>query len=386
MNLCELVEIQRELKLFGTHRIAVSSLTHLSRGYLSLLQSQFFHLNRCFIMRAIKTVTALLVVILMPFKSYGQKIVIAHRGASGYLPEHTLEAKAMAYAQGAHFIEQDLVMTKDDELIVLHDLTLNRTTNVDEKFSDRARDDGRYYAIDFTLDEIRTLSATEGFRMESGRKVEEFSNRFPIGKSAFRVSTFQEEIEMIQGLNTSTGRDVGIYPEIKQPAFHRKAGKDISTRVVEVLKDYGYTRKDSKVFLQTFDYDELVSIREEILPSVGIEVNLVMLLGNRTDYPWMFEPDGMAKLAFMADGIGPSFDLIVDRGSEMRAIRITDLVAQAHGAGLHVHPYTFRANPEAVPHYAADFENLLEIHYFRAGVDGIFTDFPDRAVDFLQSR
>ena len=337
-------------------------------------------------MRATKTVTALLVVILMPFKTYAQKIVIAHRGASGYLPEHTLEAKAMAYAQGAHYIEQDLVMTRDDELIVLHDLTLNRTTNVDEKFSDRARDDGRHYAIDFTLDEIRTLSATEGFRMESGRKVKEFSNRFPIGKSAFRVSTFQEEIEMIQGLNTSTGRDVGIYPEIKQPAFHRKEGKDISTRVVEVLKDYGYTRKDSKVFLQTFDYDELVSIREEILPSVGIEVNLVMLLGNRTDYPWMFEPDGMAKLAFMADGIGPSFDLIVDRGSEMRAIRITDLVAQAHGAGLHVHPYTFRANPEAVPHYASDFENLLEIHYFRAGVDGIFTDFPDQAVDFLQSR
>ena len=99
-----------------------------------------------------------------------EKIVIAHRGASGYLPEHTLAAKSMAYAMGANYIEQDVVMTRDDVLIVMHDITLDRTTDVAEKFPDRSRGDGRFYAIDFTLKEIRSLSATEGFRIKEGRK------------------------------------------------------------------------------------------------------------------------------------------------------------------------------------------------------------------------
>lgn len=101
----------------------------------------------------------------------GDKIVIAHRGASGYLPEHTLPAKAMAYAQGADYLEQDLVMTKDDRLVVLHDHYLDRVTDVAERFPDRARKDGRYYAIDFTLEEIRSLMFTEGFEIENGKKV-----------------------------------------------------------------------------------------------------------------------------------------------------------------------------------------------------------------------
>ena len=159
---------------------------------------------------------------LLATESMAQKIVIAHRGASGYLPEHTLEAKAMAYAMGADYIEQDVVMTADDQLIVLHDITLDRTTNVDEVFPDRARDDGRYYAIDFTLAEIRRLSATEGFRLlPNGEKQQGYASRFPMGSSSFKVPTFQEEIQLIQGLNKSTGNDIGIYPEIKQPAFHR---------------------------------------------------------------------------------------------------------------------------------------------------------------------
>ena len=337
-------------------------------------------------MRSIPSVATFFLATIMSSNIYAQKIVIAHRGASGYLPEHTLEAKAMAYAQGAHYIEQDLVMTRDDNLIVLHDITLDRTTDVDEKFPGRARSDGLYYAIDFTLEEIRTLNATEAFRTENGEKVQTLSQRFPLGKGSFRVPTFQEEIEMIQGLNISTGRDVGIYPEIKQPAFHRQEGKDISTRVVEVLKEYGYTSKSSKVFLQTFDYEELGLIQKEIFPSVGIEVSLIMLIGNRSDYPWMLESDGMSKLAYSADGIGPSYNLVVDRASEVGDIRVTELVTQAHGAGLAVHPYTFRADPGAVPDYAGSFEELLDIHYFQADVDGLFTDFPDRVVQFLQSR
>ena len=175
------------------------------------------------------------------------KIVIAHRGASGYLPEHTLPAKAMAYAQGADYLEQDLVMTKDDQLVVLHDHYLDRVTDVAERFPNRARKDGRFYAIDFTLAEIRSLKFTEGFEIENGKKVQVYSGRFPMGKSDFRIHTFQEEIEFVQGLNHSTGKNIGIYPEIKAPWFHHQEGKDIAAKTLEVLKQYGYTSKQDKV-------------------------------------------------------------------------------------------------------------------------------------------
>ena len=319
-------------------------------------------------------------------QSLAQKIVIAHRGASGYLPEHTLEAKSMAYAMGADYIEQDVVMTKDDYLIVLHDITLDRTTDVADQFPDRVRDDGRFYAIDLTLQEIRLLNASEGFRIENGEKRQGYVNRFPIGSSSFRVPTFSEEIELIQGLNKSTGKDVGIYPEIKSPEFHRAEGRDISTAVVNMLKDYGYTSKQDKVFLQTFSFDELKIIHDQILPAANIELNLIQLIGDADSYPWMFEADGMDKLANFAEGVGPEKGLVIDRDSTKENIRISDLVSRAHAAGMQVHPYTYRLDPGQIPSYASDFENLLELHYFEAGVDGVFTDFPDRAVDFLQSR
>ena len=315
-----------------------------------------------------------------------EKIVIAHRGASGYLPEHTLEAKAMAYAMGAHYIEQDLVLTRDDRVIVLHDITLDRTTDVADRFPGRARADGRFYAIDFDLEEIRQLQATEGFRLVDGEREQGFANRFPLERSDFRVPTFEEEIELVQGLNHSTGRDVGIYPEIKQPEFHRSEGKDISSAVVDVLKRYGYTEKSDKVFLQTFSYQELEIINSEIMPAAGIDIRLIQLLRNTDEYPWIFEAEGMRMLAENADGIGPAHPLIIDPESAPGALRVSALVERAHAAGLEVHPYTFRADPGQLPPYAESFADLLEKHYFTAGVDGLFTDFPDLAVEFLQAR
>ena len=326
--------------------------------------------------------------LLMSASVYAQsgKIVIAHRGASGYLPEHTLEAKAMAYAMGAHYIEQDLVLTRDDRVIVLHDITLDRTTDVADRFPGRARADGRFYAIDFDLEEIRQLQATEGFRLVDGEREQGFANRFPLERSDFRVPTFEEEIELVQGLNHSTGRDVGIYPEIKQPEFHRSEGKDISSAVVDVLKRYGYTEKSDKVFLQTFSYQELEIINSEIMPAAGIDIRLIQLLRNTDEYPWIFEAEGMRMLAENADGIGPAHPLIIDPESAPGALRVSALVERAHAAGLEVHPYTFRADPGQLPPYAESFADLLEKHYFTAGVDGLFTDFPDLAVEFLQAR
>ena len=312
------------------------------------------------------------------------KLVIAHRGASGYLPEHTLAAKAMAYAQGAHFIEQDLVMTQDDQVVVLHDHHLDTVTNVRDVFPDRARADGRYYVIDFTLAELRKLAVIERFKQPDGTKVAVFEQRFPLEKSSFQISTFAEEIELIQGLNRSTGRSVGIYPEIKSPAFHRGEGKDISNAVLKILKTYGYDEQPDSVFLQCFDPDELQRIRGELLPAMNMTVPLVQLLGTESEFRAALTPAGMKIIASYADGIGPSMQLIVAPGSVAGKLQTTDLVRLAHDLGLVVHPYTFRR--DLLPVYAADYGELLEIFLDDIGVDGVFTDFPDLTVEYIESN
>ncbi|MCL4163799.1 UNVERIFIED_CONTAM: hypothetical protein GTU68_031994, partial [Idotea baltica] len=185
----------------------------------------------------------------------------------------------MAFAQGADYIEQDLVMTRDDEIVVLHDHHLDTVTDVAQRYPDRARDDGRYYVIDFTLEEIRQLAVSERFGKRNGEVSAVFPKRFPINQSTFKVNTFAEEIELIQGLNRSTGRSVGIYPEIKSPAFHRAAGKDISAAVLKVLKGYGYVSTNDNVFLQCFDPYELHRISQELLPAMSMDIRLVQLIG-----------------------------------------------------------------------------------------------------------
>lgn len=315
-----------------------------------------------------------------------QKVVVAHRGASGYLPEHTLEAKAMAYAMGVDYLEQDVVMTQDEQLLVLHDITLERTTDVATRYANRARADGHYYVIDFTLDELRELRVNEGVRDDVNSRTAVYGQRFPVDKSSFRLNTLEEEIEMIQGLNKSTGRDVGIYPEIKDPEFHRAEGKDLSTAVINVLKQYGYTTKQDKVFVQTFSYDELKILHDEVLPAAGVSLNLVQLVGGEEMLGFLSTAEGMRALAGYADGLGPEKSMIISRDSTPDNILISDLVELAHANGLQVHPYTFRADPGQVPQFAESFEELLDLYYFDAGVDGVFTDFPDRAVNFLRSK
>lgn len=330
------------------------------------------------------------------------KIVIAHRGACGYLPEHTLEAKAAAYFMGVDYIEQDLVMTKDNQLVVLHDHYLDRITDVMEKFPNRYRMvDGkkRWFAIDFTLPEIKSLKVTEGFKVKDGKKRQGFSARFPLFKSSFEVPTFEEELQLIQGLNKSTGKNVGVYPEIKAPWFHRSEGKDISLAALNMLKKYGYTTKEDKVYVQCFDPNETRRISKELLPKLGMNVKVVQLIAetdwNETmepkngklvpyNYDWMFKKGAMKKIAEYADGIGPWKPMLVKNDSTRNNLIITDMVKEAHDNGMEVHPYTFRLDEGRIPQYAASFEDMLDIFYYTVNVDGVFTDFPDRAVDFLR--
>ncbi len=321
-----------------------------------------------------------------PEQSPPAPLVIAHRGASGYLPEHTLAAKAMAYGQGADYIEQDLVMTRDDELVVLHDIYLDAVTNVREVFPDRKRADGRYYVMDFTLSEIRQLSVVERFVWNEGKNSPVFSERFPQGVALFRVHTFGEEIALIQGLNRATGREVGIYPEMKNPAFHHEAGKDIARTTLSVLKAYGYLGSGDPVFLQCFDRHELRRIHSKLLPTLGMSIRLVQLIAPTEDHKPLLDRQGLAAIADYAAGIGPDMSLIVDPDSQPYQLKISNLVRNAHALGLQVHPYTFRRDASELPGYAADYDHLLDIFVQDIGVDGLFTDFPDLTVDHLRSK
>lgn len=290
----------------------------------------------------------------------GGKMVIAHRGASGYLPEHTLEAYAMAHAMGADYIEPDLVLSKDGRLIALHDIHLESTTDVERQFPDRKRGDGKWYAVDFTLAELKSLNVHE--RLEG---------RFPKMKSHFEIPTFEDVIELVQGLNQTTGRHTGIYPELKQPSFHREAGFDMEKQVLAVLDAYGYTGPDAPVFLQCFEPESLKRIRTEL----GSGLPLIQLVSGGERQREFQTREGLTEIARYANGIGPDKDIIEQN---------PDYVTWAHELGLLVHPYTFRADQR--PAQYPSFEEELRQFYVVYGVDAVFTDFPDRASRFLSEN
>ncbi len=296
------------------------------------------------------------------------KIVVAHRGASGYLPEHTMEAKAMAYAMNPDFIEQDLVLSKDDVPVVIHDIYLDDVTNVAAKFPERKREDGRYYVIDFTFEELQSLNVSERFDPKTGKQF--YSNRFPKGKGSFKLHSLQQEIELIQGLNKSTGKNIGIYPEIKNPEFHHKNGKDIAQITLEILSEYGYISKKDNCIFQCFDAKELERVRKDLKS----DLFLVQLI----EFPE--ETKQLNHFATYADGIGPWYKQIVEKKVDGKW-QFTSLVEDAHKLGLKVHAYTFRADQLGD---FSSFEEHVNTLLFDANIDGCFTDFPDKVVNILK--
>jgi glycerophosphoryl diester phosphodiesterase len=346
-------------------------------------------------------------------------IVIGHRGASGYRPEHTLASYALAIRMGADFIEPDLVSTKDGALVARHENAIaivdpatgkliEATTDVAERpeFKNRLTTktiDGQkikgWFTEDFTLAELKTLRAKERLpqlRPDSAK----FDGKFPI-------ATLQEVINLAKRESRILGRTIGIYPETKHPTYHKSIGLALEGPLVKILRANGYTRTDSPVFIQSFETSNLKQLNRMI------NVRLVQLLdeadaqpydfvvkGDRRTYGDLMTPKGLRGIATYADGIGPWKRTIisvqpVDRNGDGKPDDLngdglisdadqflqppTTLVKDAHRAGLLVHPYTFRSDSF---YLAADYKGDPEKEYqqfFLLGVDGLFSDFPDTA-------
>ncbi len=313
-------------------------------------------------------------------------LVIAHRGASGYLPEHTLAAKAYAHALGADYLEQDLVLSKDDVPVVLHDIHLDTTTDVAKKFPDRKRADGRYYALDFTVAELKQLLVSERFNAKTGKAV--FAKRYPsaAAPAVYQISTLEEELQLIRGLNQSTGRTAGIYPEIKQPKWHREQGHDISRIVLPILARHGYATKADACYLQCFELAEVRRLRGEL----GWQGRLIQLIESKakgedgTDHDALCTPAGLAELAKIVDGIGPAIGRIVIWPAAGAAPKFSELVARAHAQKLAVHPYTVRI--DELPKQCPSADALHAALFRELRVDGVFTDFSDVTANWLKQN
>ncbi|GAB5415671.1 MAG: glycerophosphodiester phosphodiesterase [Congregibacter sp.] len=307
-------------------------------------------------------------------------IVIAHRGASAYLPEHTLPAKALAHALGADFIEQDVVLTSDGIPVVLHDIHLEATTDVSAVFPNRQRGDGHFYAIDFSLAELRELRAQERIG-PSGEAV--FPLRFPHGPGLSGIPTLEEEIRLIEGLNRTRAHQAGLYIEMKGSAFHAAAGMDLPAAVLDVLKRTGWSERADDVFLQSFEPDALKHLKY----GLKTELPLIQLIGENAwqedggvDFDAMRTDAGLREVREYADGIGPwLMQLYLGKSADGEA-KLSELAARAKAAGLALHPYTFRA--DQLPDGIESFEELHQLFFVELAVDGIFSDFPDLSVAF----
>jgi glycerophosphoryl diester phosphodiesterase len=298
-------------------------------------------------------------------------LIIAHRGASGHRPEHTLEGYRLAVEMGADFVEPDLVSTKDGVLIARHENEISGTTDVADKFPDRKGTktiDGQsltgWFSEDFTLAEIKTLRARE---------------RLPFRSHAYdgqyQVPTFDEVIELAQRLGEARGRPVGVYPETKHPTYFRGIGLPLEEHLLESLEKHEWNRRDAPVFIQSFEQGNLRELRRKTT------VRLIQLIEN----PRLASDESLKDISTYADGIGPEKRLVVPVSADGSLGQPTDLVSRAHAAGLLVHIWTIRIDKEFLP---AGYQGKPEAEYekFRQlGVDGVFTDFPDAAAKVYQA-
>ena len=321
-------------------------------------------------------------------------LVVGHRGASGYRPEHTLASYELAIEMGADYIEPDLVSTKGHQLVARHENDITGTTDVAShpEFADRRTTktiDGNpitgWFTEDFTFAELRTLRAKE--RLPAIRPA---NTAFD---GLYQIPTLQEVIDLAKR------HHVGIYPETKHPTYFRGIGLPLEEPLVATLRANGYRGTKAKVFIQSFEVGNLKRLNRmtdvplvQLIDEVGKPYDFVVSGDPRT-YADLIKPAGLAEIAGYAGGLGPSKNLIVPRDAQNRLRQPTTLVRDAHKAGLVVHPWTFRrennflpedfrqGNPASPVYLQAtgDFPAELRLFY-ELGVDGLFSDNSDVAV------
>ncbi|WP_417657748.1 glycerophosphodiester phosphodiesterase [Pseudidiomarina aestuarii] len=305
-----------------------------------------------------------------------QPLMIAHRGASGYAPEHTATAVALAHGMNADYIEQDVVLSRDHVPVVLHDLKLDAVTNVATVFPDRKRPDGSYYVLDFTFAELQQLTVKERFDPATQQRV--YPQRFPHIGSSHRIMSLAQQLELIRGLNVSRNKNIGVYIETKASRWHRQHNYDVVAAVVKVLNKYGYLEPvpPTPVYLQSFEPEDLRRLQREFY----VELPLVQLVAENswnespTDYAPMRTAAGLESLSTHIDGVGVWLGHVVKGVTDEGLIELTDLIQDAHAADLKVHVYTLRR--DALPKGVTDYQLLLDT-LAAEGVDGLFSDFPD---------
>jgi len=345
-------------------------------------------------------------------------LVVGHRGASGYLPEHTLESYKLAIEQGADAIEPDLVITKDGHLIARHEPMMSGTTDVSGRaeFASRKRKllvDGQetddWFAADFTLAEIKTLRAKQPM-----------ADRDQSHNGKYLIPTLQEIIDLAKAESAARGRVIAIYPETKHPTFHAALGLPLEPALVGALNAAGWTTKDAPVFIQSFETASLKFLRritnvrlvqlvdaDDVAADGRIELKApydrpydFVVTGDKRSFADLLTKEGLAEIKTYADGVGPWKPYLIPSRQTIGAdgkpadlngdgkideqdrvlLPATSVVADAHAAGLFVHTWTFRSEPKRL---ASNFKGDPAQEYrafFSLGVDGLFSDFPDAAV------
>jgi glycerophosphoryl diester phosphodiesterase len=323
-------------------------------------------------------------------------LVIAHRGASGYRPEHTLAAYRLGARMGADYIEPDLVSTRDGVLVARHENEISGTTDVAEhpEFAGRRTTktiDGieitGWFTEDFTLAELKTLRAKE--------RIPALRQRNTLYDGRYAIPTFQEVIATARKLSRELRREIGIYPELKHSTYFASIGLALEPPLVRALRRNKLDRRKAKVFVQSFEVSNLMWL------NARLKVPLVQLLdaptarpadlvaaGDPRTYGDLATPAGLQEVATYADGVGPAKTYIVPRDADGRSQAPTSFLDDAHAAGLDVHPYTFRNENSFLPlelrrgsdpaHYGNSFAEYEQ--FFELGVDGVFSDNPDTAV------
>ncbi|SNR67664.1 glycerophosphoryl diester phosphodiesterase [Haloechinothrix alba] len=337
-----------------------------------------------------------------PHNDRGVPHIISHRGASGYRPEQTLAAFELAARMGADYLEPDLVITGDGVLIARHEPYLGDSTDVSDhpEFAERRTTktiDGhvirdQWFAEDFTIDEIKTLRARE--------PMPELRQQNTIYDGRFEIPTFQEVIDLTKRLSGQLGIDVGVYPETKHPTYFQGLGTPLEPALIDILDSNGLNRAGANIYVQSFEVANLRMLRDhlwvpfiQLTDSHGAPYDRVTA-GHAHTYRDMMTPEGLAEIATYAQGIGPTKGSVIPRNPDGSLGEPTSLVDDAHAAGLEVHPYIWRAENAFLPTgyrssdqpaHLGDLFRSLEI-FLDAGIDGLFIDHPDIAVEVIKDR